>query len=150
MKSNKIRLAIIAALYRQEVTDILVKTCVATLLKKGLKKEQITVVRVPGTWELHLTAKKLAKSSKFNALICFGVIKKGNTYHFEQLANECARVCMQIGLDYEIPLVYEVLPVYDMKDAMHRAISSDDNRAVEGATTALKMIELLKSIARER
>ncbi len=143
---KNIRIAIIAALYRKEVTDILVKTCVATLLKKGLKKEQISVVRIPGTWELHLTAKKLAKSGKFNALICFGVIKKGNTYHFEQLANECARVCMQIGLDFEIPLVYEVLPVYDMKDAMERATSKNDNRAIEGAVTALEMIKILKGI----
>lgn len=146
MNTKDVRIAIIAALYRKEITDILVKICVSTLLKKGLKKEQITVVRVPGTWELHLTAKKLAKSGKFDALICFGVIKKGNTYHFEQLANECARVCMQIGLDFEIPLVYEVLPVYDMKDAMQRATSKTDNKAIEGALTALSMIKILKDI----
>lgn len=147
MKTNKtIHLAIISSTYRPEVTQNLVRNCVKTLKEEGLADEQIKIVYVPGSLEIPLTAKKLAQRKKYDAIIVFGTVLKGKTYHFEQVANECVRGCMNVSYDYEIPVIFEVLCVYDFKDAIERATGKEDNRGVEGALTALKMIELIKSL----
>lgn len=147
MKTNKtIHLAIISSTYRPEVTQNLVRNCVKTLKEEGLADEQIKIVSVPGSLEIPLIAKKLAQRKKYDALIVFGAVLKGKTYHFEQVANECVRGCMNVSYDYEIPVIFEVLCVYDFKDAIERATGKEDNRGVEGALTALKMIELIKSL----
>lgn len=147
MKTNKtIHIAIVSSTYRPEVTQNLVRNCVKTLKEEGLADEQIKIVYTPGSLEIPLTAKKLAQRKKYDAIIVFGAVLKGKTYHFEQVANECVRGCMNVSYDYGIPVIFEVLCVYDFKDAIERATGKEDNRGVEGALTALKMIELIKSL----
>ena len=143
---NEIKIAIISSSYRLEVTQNLVKNCIKTLEKKGLVKKQIKIVEVPGSLEIPLIAKKLAKKKEYDAIIAFGAVFKGKTYHFEQVSNECVRGCMNVSYDYEIPVIFEILCVYDIKDALERATGTIDNRGVEGALTALKMIELIKNL----
>ena len=144
MNKKDIRLAIIASSYRPEVVESLIKHCFKTLKKNSIDKDKIDIVRVPGSLEIPLVAKKLAQKKIYDAIIAFGAIFKGKTYHFEQVANECIRGCMQVSYDFEIPVVFEVLCVYDPKDAIERATGTKDNRGVEGALTALKMVKLLK------
>ncbi len=140
------RIAIIGSRYRPDITDALIKNCLATLDEKGVGKDQIDVIAVPGALEIPLTAKKLAQKSIYGAIIVFGSVLKGKTYHFEQVADECVRGCMKVAYDFEVPVVFEVLCVYDIQDALDRANGSDDNRGVEGALTALAMIELGDSL----
>src|SRR3989344_7435366 len=140
------KIAIVSSTYRPEVTQNLVRNCVKTLKEKGLLKEQIKIVQVPGSLEIPLVAKKLAQKKKYDAIIAFGAVFKGKTYHFEQVSNECVRGCMNVSYDYEIPVIFEILCVYDPKDALDRATSTTDNRGVEGALTALSMIKTLKSL----
>lgn len=147
MKTNKrIRIAIISSIYRPEITQSLVHHCVKTLEEKGVTKTQRRIVYVPGSLEIPLIAKKLAQKKKYDALIAFGAVLKGKTYHFEQVANECIRGCMQVSYDYEIPVIFEVLCVYNPKDAIERATGTEDNRGVEGALSALHMIELMRKL----
>ena len=147
MKDIKdIRIAIVSSSFRKEVSDNLEKNCLSTLKTKGLKESQIDIFHVPGSLEIPIIAKKLAKSGKYDAIITFGTILKGKTYHFEQIANECIRGCMEISLQYEIPVIFEVLAVYDMKDAIERAVRKKENKGVEGALTALKMIDLMAKL----
>ena len=143
---KQIKIAIVSSAYRPEVTQNLVKNCIKTLEEKGLLKEQIKVVQVPGSLEIPLIAKKLAKKKEYDAIIAFGAVLKGKTYHFEQVSNECVRGCMNVSYDYEIPVIFEILCIYNIKDALERAIGTRDNRGVEGALTALKMIELIKNL----
>ncbi len=145
-KIEDIRIAIIVSSYRPEVTENLMKHCVETLQDKGLTHHQLTIVKAPGALEIPLISKKLAEKKIYDAIIVFGAVYKGKTYHFEQVANECVRGCMNVSYDYGIPVVFEVLCVYDPKDAIERATSSEDNRGVEGALTALQMIETLNNI----
>lgn len=140
------KLAIIASQYRLDVSKSLVENCLKTLKEKGVYENLVDIFWVPGALEIPLTAKKLAQTKKYSALIVFGAVLKGKTYHFEQVANECVRGCMQVSYDFEIPVIFEVLCVYDQKDAIDRATGTKDNRGVEGALTALKMIDLLKKI----
>lgn len=145
-KITQIKIAIISSSFRKEVTDNLEKHCIETLKKEGLADQQIDIFRVPGSLEIPLIAKKLAQKKTYDALITFGAILKGKTYHFEEIANECIRGCMNVSLQYEIPIIFEVLAVYDLKDAMERATRKKENKGVEAALTALQMIKVVSNI----
>ncbi|MCL5090421.1 MAG: 6,7-dimethyl-8-ribityllumazine synthase [Patescibacteria group bacterium] len=146
MKLSDIRIAIVSSSFRKEVAENLEKNCLKTFKKKGLNSNQIDIFRVPGSLEIPLVVKKLAKKEIYSAIITFGAIVKGDTYHFEQIASECARGCMEISLQYEIPVIFEVLAVYDLKDALIRATRTKENKGVEAALTALEMIKIISRI----
>ena len=147
MKANKhIRIAIISSSFRKNIAAALERNCIATLKKRGVLDSHIDVYRVPGSMEIPLIAKKLARKGAYDALIAFGAIVKGKTYHFEQIANECARGCMDVSLRYELPVIFEVLAVYDIKDATERATRVKENKGVEAAHTALCMIKLISKL----
>lgn len=147
MKNTKdIKIAIISSTFRREVSENLEKNCLSTFEKQGLNKDQVDIFYVPGSLEIPLVAKKLAKKNIYNAIITFGAIVKGDTYHFEQIANECTRGCMEVSLEYEIPIIFEVLAVYELKDALDRATRKEENKGVEAALTALEMINVLSKL----
>lgn len=141
-----IKIAIVSSSFRKEIADNLEKNCIETFKSKGLKDQQIDIFRVPGSLEIPLVVKKLAKKNIYDAMITFGAILKGKTYHFEQIASECIRGCMDISWQYEIPVIFEVLAVYDLKDAIERATRKEENKGVEAALTALEMIKVLSKI----
>ena len=145
-KRTPIRIGIVSSAFRQHVADALEKNCIRTLQKEGVPRSRIDVFRVPGAMEIPLTLKKLARTKKYDALIAFGAIVKGKTYHFEQIANECARGCMDVSLEHEIPVIFEVLAVYHIQDAVARATRAKENKGVEAAQTALRMIEILADL----
>jgi len=136
------KIAIISSTYRPEITNTLLKHCLKTLKEKGVSKKQIEVFEVPGALEIPLLTKKLAKKKKYDAIIALGVVLKGKTFHFEQVAQECIRGCMKVSYDYEIPVIFEVLCVHKKRDATKRAAQ----RGVEAGLTALKMIEILRKL----
>lgn len=145
-KTNEIKIAIVSSSFRREVTESLEKNCIAALKEKRIAKNQIDIFRVPGSLEIPLVAKKIAKKGIYDAIITFGAIVKGKTYHFEQIANECVRGCMEVSLDYEIPVIFEVLAVYNLQDAIERAVRKEENRGTEAALTALEMIKVISNI----
>ena len=147
MKQIKdIKIAIVSSNFRKEVADNLEKNCLKTFKDKGLKMSQINIFRVPGSLEIPLVVKKLAKKNTYDAIITFGAIVKGKTFHFEQIANECIRGCMDVSWKYEIPVIFEVLAVYDINDAIKRATRKEENKGIEAAETALEMIKVLSKI----
>lgn len=143
---SKTKIAIVSSSFRQEVANNLEKNALKTFEKNGVSKEQIKIVRVPGSLEIPLAVKKLAKSGEYQAIITFGAIVKGQTYHFEQISNECARACMDISLQYELPVIFEVWSVYKLEHAIERATRKKENKGVEAAETALAMIKTLEKI----
>lgn len=147
MKQNKdIRIGIIGSSFRENVTAELEKRCVKTLRARGVLRRHIRTVRVPGAFEVPLAAKAMAARGAYDALIVFGAILKGKTYHFEQIANECARGCAEVSRAYGIPVIFEVLAVYDIADALERATRKRENKGVEAAESALAMVSLLSSL----
>jgi len=146
IKSKNISIAIISSSFWPKITHHLEKNCMKALQKKGVPSRHVDLFQVPGALEIPLIAKKLAKLKKYDAIIAFGAVVKGKTYHFEQVADECIRGCADVSLQYEIPVIYQVLAVYNRKDAMERATRKMGNRGVEGAHAALEMIQLLSKI----
>lgn len=143
---NNIKIAIVSSNFRKDVSENLEKNCLATLKKQGLKDNCIDIFRVPGALEIPLVVKKLAKKKIYSAIITFGAIVKGDTYHFEQISNECAKGCMEVSLQYEIPVIFEVLSVYKLNDALDRATRSKENKGVEAALTALEMTKTVSKL----
>lgn len=145
-QANKNKIAIVSSEFWKEIIEDLEKHCVARLKKNGMQKKQINIFRVPGSLEIPIIVKKLAKKNKYSAIIVFGVIHKGQTYHFELISKECARGCMEICLEYEIPIIYEVLSVYNINDARKRALGTKKDKGIEAAETAIKMINIINNI----
>ena len=88
----------------------------------------------------------MAAQGRYDALIVLGAILKGKTYHFEQIANECVRGCAEVSRAYGIPIIFEVLAVYRLTDALERATRTKENKGVEAAESALSMIEVLSRL----
>ena len=139
----KQNIAIIRTDYHDEWNSNLVKYCTETLLANNVPQNNITIVSVPGSWEIPLMAQKLAKSGNYDAIVTFGIIIKGDTHHFDMIANEVARALMQLSLDYSIPIALEILAVYKTEDAVKRAGDNEYNKGIEGATTILSMLQKL-------
>ncbi len=112
--NQKLKLAIVRSNYHQDLTQSLEKACKDHLIACGVKEENIKTFEVPGSWEIPLVAHKIATSQKFDGIAALGVILKGETYHFEMIANECSRALMNIALELNIPIAFEVLAVYNL------------------------------------
>ena len=140
------KIAIISSNFWSEIVTNLENECIETLKNNGISKNQVEIFRVPGSLEIPLIAKKLAKKNIYDAIIVFGAIHKGKTYHFELIAQECARGCMNVSLEYEIPIIFEVLAVYDIQDAIDRSKKGESNRGSEAGITAIKMIKILNQV----
>ena len=142
-----IHIAIVGSMFQKEVTESLEKHCIKTLKEKGVLDKNITIVHVPGSLEIPLIVKMLAKKHIYDAIIALGAIHKGKTYHFEQIANECIRGCMEVSRQYEIPVIYEVLAVYDIKDATLRATRKEEKQGGQAALTALEMVQIMQKVS---
>lgn len=145
-KLTERKIAIISSAFWKDIVTNLETHCIQRLEKHGIKKENVTIFRVPGSLEIPLVAKKLAKKGTYDALIAFGAIHKGKTYHFEIIANECARNCMNVSLEFEIPVIFEVLAVYDIQDAIDRSTKPELDRGVEAAEATITMLKTLEKI----
>ncbi len=142
MKKKKFKIAIVVSSFWEDISQGLLKYCLETLKKEKVKREEIDIFEVPGALEIPLLAKKLAKKKKYKAIIALGCVLKGKTFHFEQVSIECVKGCQKVALEFEIPVIFEVLCVYDKKDAIERI----KKRGKEAAKTCLKMIKILENL----
>ena len=144
---NKARIAIVAASFNEFITKRLLKACLIQLQRQGVANGRITTVWVPGSFEIPLTALRLAKRKDIDAVICLGAVIRGETYHFEVVANECARGIMQAALLSAKPVIMGVLTTDTVAQAQARAREKGGhNKGRDAACTALDMIALLHKI----
>lgn len=143
--NQKLKIAIVRSNYHQELTESLEKACREYLVAYGVRENNISAFQVPGSWEIPLMTKKMAETKKFDGIIAFGVIIKGETYHFELIANECAKALMNIALKFYIPVVFEILAVYNLEQAKKRS-TGKYNKGIEAAKTVLQTIKALSKL----
>ena len=139
------RFAIIASRWNPGVVDALVDGARRTLTSHGVDAAQIDVIRVPGAWEIPVTASRVAPG--YAALLALGCVVRGDTRHYEQVADECARGLMRVALDARVPVLNGVLAVERHEDAQARAGGARGNKGEEIALAALEMVDLWRSIA---
>lgn len=141
-----IRIAILASRWNPRVVDALIDGAQNALLAHGVTPDAIDVVRVPGAWEIPMVAARLADSGRHAALICLGCVVRGDTRHYEHVADGCAQGLMRVSLDYRVPVLNGVLAVEVHEDALARAGGTHGNKGEEVAVAALEMIDLWRKM----
>lgn len=140
--------AVVAARFNSFVVDKLVDGAVDALRRHGVGSEQITVVRVPGAWEIPVAAARLASSKRFEAIIALGAVIRGSTPHFEYVAGECSKGLSQVQADTGVPVAFGVLTVDTIEQAIERSGTKAGNKGTDAAMSALEMVSLLKQLDR--
>ena len=140
------RIAIVASRYNNYIVERLLSGCINTLHKTGITGEQITVVRVPGAFEIPVAAGRLADRDDYDAIIALGAVIRGETPHFEYICNECAHGLAVIALQVDMPVIFGVLTVDTIGQAEDRSGEQESNKGCEAASTALEMIDVLRKL----
>ena len=140
------RFAIIVSRFNADVTDGLLKGARAALAEAGVRDEDITLVRVPGAFELPVAAARLAGTGRFDALICLGCVIKGDTMHFEYISAAASQGIMDVSVAAAVPVAFGMLTALDDDQARARAADGPDNKGREAATAAVEMATLWRQI----
>jgi 6,7-dimethyl-8-ribityllumazine synthase len=143
------RVAIVAARFNEVVTRKLVEAATATLEGAGVAEEDVDIAWVPGAFEIPLVARRMARSRSYDAVICLGAVIRGETAHFELVANEAAAGIREVARDAGIPVIFEVLATEDLRQAMDRAGGAHGNKGRDAAMVALEMACLLEALPKE-
>ena len=135
--------AIVVARFNHFITDRLVEGCLDALKRHEVKDEEISIVRVPGAFEIPLVAKKLAKKDDIDAVICLGAVIRGDTPHFDYVCAEVSKGVAQVGLTSEKPVIFGVVTTDNIDQAVQRAGVKSGNKGAEAAMSAIEMANLV-------
>ena len=141
-----IKVGIVVGRFNECIGSKLLSGALDTLRRHGADEADVSVAWVPGAFEIPLTAKKMAKSGKYDAVICLGAVIRGATAHFEYVSAEVSKGIAAVGLDSEIPVIFGVLTVDSIEQAIERAGTKAGNKGSEAAASAIEMVNLLKEI----
>ena len=146
IKKSNIKIAIVASSFNKDIVDRLYNGAISTLEKSGISERDIEVIRVPGAFEIPVAVKLLLNKKQYDVIITLGVIIRGETPHFEYIANECAHGISQLAINSGTPIIFGVLTVNNKEQAMKRSDNAGKNKGSEAAQAALDMIETLRDI----
>jgi 6,7-dimethyl-8-ribityllumazine synthase len=141
------RYAVIASRWNGEVVDALVDGARRAFAEHGVADDALDVLRVPGAWELPVLAKRLAHDGRHAVIVALGCVVRGETRHYEHVADECARGLMRVALDSGVPVLNGVLAVEDEADAWARAGGARGNKGADVALSAIEMAAMLKEFS---
>ncbi len=143
IEAKNFKFVLVAARFNEFVVKNLIGGAVDYLTRHNVKKENITLIRVPGCGELPLAVKIAAHSKKYDGIICLGAIIKGETHHFELLAHETSKSLNQLMLEYNTPISVGILTTYNLEQAIERAGNKSGNKGTAAATACLEMTNLV-------
>ncbi len=142
MNGKHLKIGIVQARFNADVTDALAQACKDELLALGVSDKDIDHITVPGALEVALALQAMAEKSKYDALVALGCIIRGETYHFELVANESGAAVTRIGLDYQLPIANAILTTEDMPQAVARQVE----KGRDAARVAVEMANLLETL----
>lgn len=145
--SKGYKYALIVSRFNNFITEKLLDGAVDALLRSGTKKDEIEILKVPGAFEIPVTAKKCAKSGKYNAVICLGTVIRGETPHFDYVANEVTKGIAQLNLEQDIPVSYGIITADNTEQAIERAGNKMGNKGFTAAQAAIELLNLFKNAA---
>ncbi len=138
--------AIVASRFNEFITARLLDGALDALRRHGAEDERLTVVRVPGSFEIPLVAKQLAASGQYQAVICLGTVIRGATPHFDYIASEVAKGVALAGLETGVPIAFGVLTTDSIEQAVERAGTKAGNKGFDAACSAIEMANLLREL----
>ena len=139
-------MGIVAARFNEFITSKLLGGAIDAFVRHGGDDKNVDVAWVPGAFEIPLVAKKMAKSGKYDAVICLGAVIRGATPHFDMVANEATKGVASVGLQTEVPVIFGILTTDSIEQAVERAGTKAGNKGFDAMTTAIEMVNLLKVI----
>jgi 6,7-dimethyl-8-ribityllumazine synthase len=146
LNSSGMRFAIVASRFNEFVTSRLLSGAVDALERTGVAEGDVTIVRVPGSFEIPLAAKRLVQTKKYDAVICLGSLIRGETPHFDYLSSEVTKGIGLVSLESGVPVAFGVLTADSVEQAIDRAGMKSGNKGFEAAMSAIEMANLLKQL----
>lgn len=141
-----IRVGIVAARFNEFITSKLLGGALDGLKRHDVKEEDIDIAWVPGAFEIPLIASKMAKSKKYDAVICVGAVIRGSTSHYDYVCSEVSKGIANVSLNSDIPVMFGVLTTDNIEQAIERAGSKAGNKGYECATGAIEMVNLIRAL----
>lgn len=148
LSAEKLKFSVVVSRFNEFITNKLLEGALDCLIRHGASDEDIEVVWVPGSFEIPLTAKLLAESQRFDAVICLGAVIRGATPHFEYVAAEVSKGVARVSLESKVPTAYGVLTTDTIEQAIERAGTKAGNRGWDAALTAIEMANLRKILSK--
>ncbi len=143
---SDVKIAIVASRFNSFIVDRLYDGAIKSLKANDVSESAITVVKVPGAFEISVAVKNLIDKNEYDAVITLGAVIRGETPHFDFICNECAHGISQLAMNSGIPVIFGVLTVDNTEQAMDRAGDEESNKGYEAASAALEMIGVIKQI----
>lgn len=146
LRADNARFCLVVSRWNSFVVESLEKGAIDALLRHGASESDLTIVRVPGAFEMPVAIERIAAKSGYDAIIALGAVIRGGTPHFDYVAGECVKGMAQVSLKYGLPVAFGVLTVDSLEQAIERAGTKAGNKGAEAAMSALEMVNLLRQI----
>lgn len=146
LQAQGLKIAIVAARFNDIIVDRLTGGAIDYLVRHGADEDAITVVRIPGAFEMPIVARKLARSGNYDGIICLGAVIRGATPHFDFVSSECAKGVAQASFETDIPMGFGVLTCDTLEQAIERAGSKAGNKGVEAASALLETVRVMEQL----
>ena len=143
LNGENIKVGIVNGRFNEFISGKLLDGALDGLKRHGVNEEDIEVAWVPGSFEIPLTAQKMANSNKYDGVICLGAVIRGETPHFEYVSSEVAKGVAKVGLDTDVPVIFGVLTTDTIEQAISRAGTKSGNKGYEAAESLIEMVNLL-------
>ncbi len=141
-----LKVGIVASRFNEIIVNKLLGGAVDGLVRHGVEEENITAAWVPGAFEIPVTAAKMAKSGKYDAVICVGAVIRGDTTHYDYVCNEVSKGVASVGLSTGVPVLFGVITTENIEQAIARAGSKAGNKGYDCALSAIEMVNLLEQM----
>ena len=147
--SKQIRVGIVCARFNEFITSKLLGGAMDALLRHDVREQNIHVAWVPGAFEIPLIASKMAKSGRYDAVICLGAVIRGATSHYDYVCNEASKGIDAVSLETGVPVMFGVLTTENIEQAIERAGTKAGNKGFDCAVGAIEMVDLIRELERE-
>ncbi len=146
LQAGEFKFGIIVGRFNEFIGSKLLDGSLDALKRHGASEENIEIAWVPGAFEIPLIAKKMAKSKKYDAIICLGAVIRGATPHFDYVSSEVSKGIAHVSLETEVPVIFGILTTDSIEQAIERAGTKSGNKGFDSAVTAIEMVNLMKTI----
>lgn len=147
LTAEGLKIAMVVGRFNSMISERLLAGALDTVARSGGNLEQVTIVKVPGAFEMPITAKKLAASKKFDAVVCLGAVIRGGTPHFDFVASEMAKGIASVALETGVPVGFGVITADNLEQAIERAGAKQGNKGEEAVLAAIEMTHILRKVS---
>jgi len=150
LSAKGLKAAVVVSRFNDFISGRLLEGAMDTLVRSGASDADIDIIKVPGSFEMPVVAKALAKGGKYDAIICLGCVIRGATAHFDYVAGEAAKGIARVSLEFDCPIAFGVITADNLEQAIERAGTKSGNKGRDAALTAIEMASLLKAVSKKR